>query len=112
MPWIKPVLNSVDAIWPLCGDFVYTFYTDPSSGDLVKAVIPNEGDNSVPLKITVQTNDYTVACNTNPCADEYSRAYDFSVGVHFLNTETFFNERNSDHIKQGQSELPMLLPYE
>ena len=49
MPVVKPVLQSVDAVWPLCGDMIYTFYNDPTSGDLVQSVIAAPVDNSFPL---------------------------------------------------------------
>ena len=35
MPILRPVLNSIDPVWPLCGSVVYTFYDDPQNVNLV-----------------------------------------------------------------------------
>ena len=53
MPRMIPVLLSVNPVWPLCGDIVYSFHDDPQNVNLVQSVIGAPGDNSVPLKIVI-----------------------------------------------------------
>ena len=78
---LKPILESVDDVWPLCGDIVYTFVNTAGTGDLIQSIIPAHAENTIALAIVVQSDDYLLAVNGDPALSEYTKTYRIDITV-------------------------------